>query len=499
MMLCIRSVIATVLSASFLKSIAFGMTVCPLTKNHFCKSIDLINYDYSNTNHCHSTSRASSCLKTSDNLNLFSNSNNNSTNIHPRFENQAPLVSYDNLDVITNVTSLSQFFVISQKLIHCHALNYISLPCADFYDESLNLFHIDLRDHYAPLAKDSNHALSKYKNITLERAHKISLHSNHKMYKVDKLIDARCHHAWLYNPYHRIGDCLIFILPTLYSYLQSNLFIYENHYFDMHSTIRLIVDESTESLCPRDEHIRYFNGRKKSYRNHDDDCFYSKLHNILYPQSLHKRHIHINFECIRMSQYPASYYSYKNMKNLDIVTKEYIYLLEQKNPFTPGSGFKNEKHPFIDYYIIGYRHFMLDNYCVFCDLKRYNSHLREALEQSNISMENSSDVSEENLHRNKSITSTYFSTQQDKVLIIRRSPKLPRSISPYQRYKVSLSHYLKKFNQVFSTNFKLIEYFGKKIIVLCLHKYMIAISFHRSILVMACHSNVYDIRDSIRL
>jgi hypothetical protein len=141
-----------------------------------------------------------------------------------------------------------------QGLMHCNHRNYQVRPCSEYYisekqteyapeftpptppantdadnfhaqsssaDQTVPApvyFSVPLIQHYLSLMKDVDHSIHRI-NRNVQYAVKPPAYM-----RADIVIDVRCYHSWTVNPFHRHADCMTFLLPALYMYLESGDF-----------------------------------------------------------------------------------------------------------------------------------------------------------------------------------------------------------------------------------------------------------------------------------
>jgi hypothetical protein len=120
-----------------------------------------------------------------------------------------------------------------QLLRHCNQSNYEMKTCNRVWLSKRKLYVWNLNDHYKMLNRNVNHSIRRMNTkIYLNTSWKAKVERK-KTYLVDLMIDLRCFHSWPYNPYHKIADCLVFILPTIYHHFRS--------YYNIKGTNHLIL------------------------------------------------------------------------------------------------------------------------------------------------------------------------------------------------------------------------------------------------------------------
>lgn len=237
-------------------------------------------------------------------------------------------------DLLHNLQTESTFSFTNQNLRHCTQQNQNEPYCSKYWHEELNSFIVPIKDHYLGLVRDKNHSLNKYGGLG-EDFNKIGPTSHFDM---DILIDSRCHHSWPYNPYHRIADCLVYILSALNSYMIHHIPTRQPPFQSQHIRLALLVDESTELLCENMNKQTDFYGREIPI-SEDDKELLGDFQQLLRSQYL--------FQCIKISMFSWSPFYYKRRKNEVCRAKEFIWLEDQKDPFTFGSGHKNVSNPWV--------------------------------------------------------------------------------------------------------------------------------------------------------
>jgi hypothetical protein len=246
---------------------------------------------------------------------------------------------------IANVSHLFQ----QQKLLHCHPNNIWSDGCVNYWNETSSKYRFFLREHYESLSKDANHSVNRInKNV------KFTAEAKPRFYNVDLAIDARCYHSWTINPYHRIADCMVLILPTLYHFLE--LYVAIPSFKDTQKRILLLVDESTESLCmPSSSNTN--NGFKVLKTS--DSCLLGRFQQLLRNR--------LQYQCLSTSLYFASQNWFRKFNSRGVLANEFVILGEQKNPFTFGSGFDTVlSHPNYRTFLELYRNIAFDGLSCYC-------------------------------------------------------------------------------------------------------------------------------------
>lgn len=239
-----------------------------------------------------------------------------------------------------------------EKLVHCKPEKSLNdLICNQVWHEPSKRFIWSLKDHYSELQKQKNHSLNRVDRSVPKVAHMS------KLLKLDIVIDARCHHSWPYNPYHRYADCLIFILPALNNYLIRMHAERKDKLGGASVKIALIVDESTEMLCETFDKKTDFEGNLANVSS-DDVCLMNDFHWLLRTKYY--------YQCIKISIFKKSIYWHKLQRYVSVGAKELIWLEEQSNPYTYGSGFMNVKAPNYEEFVKQYRDIMFRAYCRQC-------------------------------------------------------------------------------------------------------------------------------------
>lgn len=252
-----------------------------------------------------------------------------------------------------------------QKLVHCTKLNYNNTNCLPYWVSSRKQFSTRMNEHYEKLIKMKNHSLNLM-NTKLTTASKVE---SKKRLLIDVMVDTRCHHSWPYNPYHRFADCLIFILPSFYNYLNEN---WPKEGATSKRKIALVVDESTEMLCEYLHLKTDFEGNEVKL-NADDLCLLTKFQEMLRTRYY--------YQCIKISYFHRTAYWYKLKHKISVLSNELIWLEEQKNPYAAGSGFMNEKHIAYGDYLKDFRRIMFEGFCFYCRLPSH-SHVYNVLGHS---------------------------------------------------------------------------------------------------------------------
>jgi hypothetical protein len=240
-----------------------------------------------------------------------------------------------------------------QKLLHCHSGNKDSEPrCRRHFNETVGKYQYFLRDHFESLAADKNHSVNRInKNAPQSMKMLGKLDERPRFYNVQLVIDARCYHSWTINPYHRIADCMMLILPTLYHYIEN--YIYSEAFKESQTRMILLVDESTEQFC-----VTAGGGPLKPVRS-SDSCLLSRFQNLMRNR--------LQYQCISTSIYFASGNWYRKYYNRGILTDQFVMLQEQNNPFTYGSGFDTVlSHPNYGTYLNLYRNIVFDGFSCYC-------------------------------------------------------------------------------------------------------------------------------------
>lgn len=102
-------------------------------------------------------------------------------------------------DLAANLSVDGKLLYNRQKVIHCTSKTATTKECKKFWSSTENQYFWKLRDHYEPLRQQRNHSVNRDKRrVRVDKATNLV---------VDIVIDARCHHSWPYNPYHR---CVVF-------------------------------------------------------------------------------------------------------------------------------------------------------------------------------------------------------------------------------------------------------------------------------------------------
>jgi hypothetical protein len=227
-------------------------------------------------------------------------------------------------------------------------------------------------------------------NIQAEARLKTAKSASTKYISIDTVIDARCHHSWPYNPYHRVADCLTFILPALQNYAPIRKSKYHN-LTASNLKIPLIVDESSEILC---------DNLSRPSQDESDMCILTQ-----FQTTLRTRYY---YQCIKISIFHDSPHWYRTKEHVSVLAKEVIWLAEQKNPFTYGSGFLNVKHTGYASFLKEYRRTFFEGFCGNCLLSN-GSKYRDLLSES----------------KNSGFG---YDLQQSTVLILRRAHGLGREL-----------------------------------------------------------------------
>lgn len=246
------------------------------------------------------------------------------------------------------LANVSHLFL-QQKLLHCHANNAESPDCIGFWNGTTNKYRFYLREHYESLSKLANHSVNR-----INKEAKFVKDSRPRFYNVHLTIDARCYHSWTINPYHRVADCMILILPTLYHFLQ--LYISTPSFQESEKRVLLLVDEATESLCTPSSSTTNtgFKVLKVS-----DSCLLARFQQLLRNR--------LQYQCLSTSLYFASQNWFRKFNNRGVYTDEFVMLREQKNPFTYGSGFDTVlTHPNYGTFLNLYRDIIFDGFVCYC-------------------------------------------------------------------------------------------------------------------------------------
>jgi hypothetical protein len=260
-------------------------------------------------------------------------------------------------------------------------------------------YAVPLINHYLSLMKDVGHSI-----------HRINRNANYATKNpayvtADMVIDIRCYHSWTVNPFHRHADCLTFMLPALYTYLQSDDFDENSQVLreykeqrDSKATatarrsssstgissnittvddlnklhIMFLVDESSDHIC-----------RALSFQK---SCVFN-IHSVLERKFGSDS---FAYSCISTSNYFASPNWFRHKAHISVVAREFIYLLEQQNPFTsasgyhaPGAGVFSPRNPLFATYLAEYRRILFNGYCSYCTSsvavqENYDFHSTEA-------------------------------------------------------------------------------------------------------------------------
>ena len=241
----------------------------------------------------------------------------------------------------------------AQHVVHCHENNTHNDICAKYWLPRRGAYSIPLSKHYAKLALKPDHSIHLMdKPIPLGRQQE-----RRRALLLDVVIDARCQHSWPYNPFHRIADCLVFILPALYNFIQHEM--KGRPFLGTRTRLALIVDESTEMLCEHLQKKTSFDGVTVAMEP-GDICL---LHDF---QSMLRSEYY--YQCVKISLFQSSVYWYKYSGLLSIQSKQYIWLGTQKNPWASGSGFMNEKDSYYSDYLSRFRSIMFNGFCKYCSL-----------------------------------------------------------------------------------------------------------------------------------
>jgi hypothetical protein len=241
-----------------------------------------------------------------------------------------------------------------QGVLYCHQ-NSSTPACGKYKQHRKKSFAFKLNEHFSLLASRKNHSihLMDKKLATNPKA------DMPRAFSLDLAVDARCHHSWPYNPYHRIADCLTFVLPALYNFFQLQFLPARPSFSAEKVKLALIVDESSESLCE-------FLNKKTNFEGFSldlspfDSCL---LHD--FQELIRSRYY---YQCIKVSIFSKSVHWYKLNSQVYIQTKEFIWLAAQKDPWASGSGFMNAVHPQYNEYLAEYRRLMLEGFCKYCKL-----------------------------------------------------------------------------------------------------------------------------------
>jgi hypothetical protein len=242
----------------------------------------------------------------------------------------------------------------AQYLVHCHQNNTMDDLCSRYWLGRRNVYGVPIKSHYTRLALKPNHSIHLMDKPLPPDAKK----EKKRALLLDVVIDARCHHSWPYNPFHRMADCLVFILPALYTYFKTVLGA--RPYEGTRTRLALIVDESTEMLCEHMNKKTAFDGSSVAV-DPEDFCLLEDFQSMLRSE--------FYYQCVKVSLFKTSLYWYKYFSELSVHSKQFIWLGAQKNPFSPGSGFLNTVHPIYEDYLKQFRSIMLNGFCKYCTLR----------------------------------------------------------------------------------------------------------------------------------
>ena len=272
-----------------------------------------------------------------------------------------------------------------QGLVHCHEKNLDVVPChtlefarhsrreriignRTFIPRPTSLV-INAADHYYYLMRDTMHSIHRINKKVVPW--KISVKPEYIW--ADITFDVRCFHSWTVNPFHRHSDCLTFIIPAFHYYLQYGLAetsillkrsrktelprFTNTHMNNNRIHVLFMVDEATDNIC-RPSVRRAKEGNKIFNLHRDLEDRFGDI---------------FAYNCLYTSNYFASPNWFKNKANTSIVTGEYVYLAEQKNPFTaasgyhaPGAGVASPRNRYYNLYLREYRRILFNAFCTYC-------------------------------------------------------------------------------------------------------------------------------------
>jgi hypothetical protein len=241
-----------------------------------------------------------------------------------------------------------------QGVLHCYS-NVTSPACNRYRQPRKNSYAFRLNEHFSNLAVRKNHSI----HLMDKKVGATTKPDTPRAFSLDLAVDARCHHSWPYNPYHRIADCLTFVLPALYNFFQLNFLPHRPSFSSEKVKLALIVDESSEGLCEFLNKKTNFEGVALDLSPYDS-CL---LHD--FQELIRSRYY---YQCVKVSIFSKSVYWYKLNSQVYIQTKEFIWLAAQKDPWASGSGFMNMIHPRYSEYLAEYRRLMLEGFCKYCKL-----------------------------------------------------------------------------------------------------------------------------------
>ena len=351
---------------------------------------------------------------------------------HPASKKQC--LSKETVAQLTTDKSLS---FMKQNVIHCTNHSIHMMDCVDHWSPNHKKYIWPLKDHYEPLRKQANHSINKDKRrIRLDKS---------TLLTVDIIIDARCHHSWPYNPYHRyhylqscvikvflkltflfyrIADCLIFIIPALQNYIDFHFPKRKTPWARTRTKIAMIVDEASEMLCENGNKKTDFEGREVDVSK-DDQC-------ILWDfQMLFRSRYY--FQCVKISIFHKSIHWYRKLQHTTVVAKEVIWLQAQKNPFALGSGFMNVKDPDYSEYLKDFRRIFLNGFCRYCAVKHDSSPVGNAwtsISHTNVSYRN----------------------PQNLIVLIQRQPGMGRDIIQHNALYSAINNSIEIVNNMFDTS-----------------------------------------------
>lgn len=311
----------------------------------------------------------------------------------------------------------------AQYLVHCHQNNTMDDLCSRYWLGRRSVYGVPIKSHYTRLALKHNHSIHLMDKPLPPDAQK----EKKRALLLDVVIDARCHHSWPYNPFHRMADCLVFILPALYTYFKNVL---GSHPYDGTRTrLALIVDESTEMLCEHMNKKTAFDGSTVAV-DAEDFCLLEDFQSMLRSE--------FYYQCVKVSLFKTSLYWYKYFSELSIHSKQFIWLGAQKNPYSPGSGFLNTVHPLYSDYLKQFRTIMMNGFCKYCTLKSTSSSI-PLLEPS---------------------TPFGVTTPQHVVILVERTPGTGRDIPQNRQLLLSVRQTLARINEISDIPYRLVRYKG---------------------------------------
>lgn len=264
------------------------------------------------------------------------------------------------------IASIQRELIDNQGLVHCTLASHTEPQCSGMWDEDMMFFKFGLSNHYERLAKESTHTTNLLSSKVLNS------NIGEVVWELDLTIDMRCHHSWPQTRYHRIADCLAFMIPAVVAYFKE---------LGRKSVDRwkvgLLVDESSEALCGSLSAVADHNAGLISELSVDyDTCLFSEFRSVILFGSKSSA-----LHCIKTSLFNTSAHWYKLQKLTFVHSKEVLWLEEQKNPRTRNSGRDGAAgavHPLLPQYA---KHFSLlmqswaCSFCLFPPKYRYESYV----------------------------------------------------------------------------------------------------------------------------